>query len=192
MDDFASTRLVTDRLRIASARLEDAAALATYYGKNRAHLAPWEPTRAPEAVTEEYWRRRLAQYDEDHRRGAALHLLMRRSETPTGPVVGTIDLSQIARGPFQACYLGFGLDEEMVGQSLMFEALRVTLNFAFSQVALHRIMANHLPENLRSGRLLRRLGFAAEGYARDYLFINGEWRDHVLTAFTNPNPTLPH
>ncbi|MFV8766233.1 30S ribosomal protein S5 alanine N-acetyltransferase, partial [Yersinia enterocolitica] len=24
-----------------------------------------------------------------------------------------------------------------------------------------------------------------EGYAKDYLLIDGQWRDHVLTALTN-------
>ena len=52
-------------------------------------------------------------------------------------------------------------------------------------------MANYIPHNERSGRLLRRLGFMVEGYARDYLFINGAWRDHILTALTNPNPRPP-
>ncbi len=47
---------------------------------------------------------------------------------------------------------------------------------------LHRVMATHLPENLRSARLLRRLGFAVEGYARDFLQINGRWRDTVLLS----------
>jgi ribosomal-protein-alanine N-acetyltransferase len=46
-------------------------------------------------------------------------------------------------------------------------------------------MANYVPTNERSGRLLRRLGFVVEGYARDYLFIGGRFQDHVLTALTN-------
>jgi ribosomal-protein-alanine N-acetyltransferase len=25
-----------------------------------------------------------------------------------------------------------------------------------------------------------------EGYARDYLFLDGVWQDHVLTSLTNP------
>ena len=49
---------------------------------------------------------------------------------------------------------------------------------------IHRIMANYMPHNQRSGNLLARLGFEKEGYAKDYLLIDGEWRDHVLTALT--------
>jgi ribosomal-protein-alanine N-acetyltransferase len=26
-----------------------------------------------------------------------------------------------------------------------------------------------------------------EGYARDYLYINGCWEDHILTSRTNPD-----
>ena len=46
-------------------------------------------------------------------------------------------------------------------------------------------MANYMPHNHRSGKLLERLGFEREGYAKDYLLIDGQWRDHVLTALTN-------
>jgi ribosomal-protein-alanine N-acetyltransferase len=47
-------------------------------------------------------------------------------------------------------------------------------------------MANYMPENKRSARVLEKLGFEKEGMARDYLKIAGEWRDHVLTAKINP------
>ncbi len=43
-----------------------------------------------------------------------------------------------------------------------------------------------MPENERSARLLARLGFVRVGLARNYLFINGAWRDHVLTERINP------
>ncbi|MEK6579500.1 MAG: 30S ribosomal protein S5 alanine N-acetyltransferase, partial [Bdellovibrionota bacterium] len=35
--------------------------------------------------------------------------------------------------------------------------------------------------------ILKRLGFETEGLAKDYLFIGGRWRDHVLNSLTNPN-----
>jgi len=69
----------------------------------------------------------------------------------------------------------------------MAEALRALIAYAFGELGFHRIMANYIPTNERSGLLLRRLGFVVEGYARDYLEIDGAWRDHVLTSLTNPN-----
>ena len=68
----------------------------------------------------------------------------------------------------------------------MYEALRASLDYVFQVLNLHRVMANFMPHNARSNGLLRRLGFTVEGYARDYLYIDGAWRDHVLTSLTNP------
>ncbi len=39
--------------------------------------------------------------------------------------------------------------------------------------------------------VLARLGFRVEGLAKDYLFIDGAWRDHQLTALTNPGFSEP-
>ena len=68
----------------------------------------------------------------------------------------------------------------------MHEALTAAIAYMFDVKALHRIQANHLPENARSAALLPRLGFVREGLAKDYLFIANRWRDHVLNALCNP------
>jgi len=59
------------------------------------------------------------------------------------------------------------------------------------ELQLHRIMANYVPTNDKSARLLRRLGFSVEGYAPDYLFLDGVWKDHILTSLHHPNPSEP-
>jgi ribosomal-protein-alanine N-acetyltransferase len=105
---------------------------------------------------------------------------------PEGPVIGTVNLTQIARGPVQSCNLGYGLDEREQGQGLMVEALRAVIPHAFDGLNLHRIQASYMPENARSARVLEKLGFVVEGRARDYIRINGVWRDHVLTGLINP------
>lgn len=63
----------------------------------------------------------------------------------------------------------------------MFEGAGHCIDIMF-RFGLHRIMANYCPENVRSGKLLARLGFEQEGLARDYLYLNGRWRDHILTS----------
>ena len=52
-------------------------------------------------------------------------------------------------------------------------------------------MANYVPRNTRSAAVLERLGFTIEGEAKDYLYINGVWEDHVLTSLTNQDWTAP-
>jgi ribosomal-protein-alanine N-acetyltransferase len=102
-----------------------------------------------------------------------------------GPILGTCNYTNIVRGAFHACHLGYQIGREHEGQGLMAEALRAANQFMFDVLRLHRIMANFRPENDRSRRLLQRLGFVEEGLARAYLFIDGAWRDHVLTSLTN-------
>ena len=71
------------------------------------------------------------------------------------------------------------------GKGYMLEAVRGAVRFAFQDLRLHRVMANYVPRNRRSARVLRQAGFEIEGYARAYLCLNGRWEDHVLTAITN-------
>lgn len=68
----------------------------------------------------------------------------------------------------------------------MSEIIEAGLRYVFEVLGLHRVMANYLPANTRSETLLLRLGFEKEGYAKSYLKIAGQWRDHVLTARINP------
>jgi ribosomal-protein-alanine N-acetyltransferase len=83
--------------------------------------------------------------------------------------------------------LGFAIDREFEGRGLMREALAASIDWLFGTLNLHRVQASHRPENERSRRLLARLGFEREGLARQYLFIDGAWRDHVINAKLNPN-----
>jgi hypothetical protein len=74
----------------------------------------------------------------------------------------------------------------------MFEVAQAGIAYMFDIVGLHRIMANHMPANVRSEKLLRRLGFEREGVARAYLKINGPWEDHVLNALVNEHHNEEH
>ncbi len=83
------------------------------------------------------------------------------------------------------------MDAEHQGEGYMHEALAAAIEYVFTDLNIHRIQANYQPSNHRSGRLLERLGFAIEGYARNYLLIDGAYRDHILTSLTNPDWQQP-
>jgi ribosomal-protein-alanine N-acetyltransferase len=109
-------------------------------------------------------------------------------------VIGTIGLSEIVRGPLGQAYVGYGLAADEQRKGVMTEALRAVSMVAFETMRLHQLAANYVPTNEASGRVLRRSGFVVCGYVRDYLYIDGAWRDHVLTVLTDPSgrpPDLP-
>jgi len=183
----ALPRLVTPRLVLRVPMPDDAEALAAFASDNRAHFAPWDPERDDAYFTVAGCRSRLELMLQEAVAGRSLPLVLVRRQGTPGAIIGQCTFSGITGYPFHAAYLGYGLDHRSVGQGLMTEALGAAIDYCFRTLNLHRIMANHLPSNVRSANLLRRLGFVPEGYARDYLLIAGRWQDHVLTALTNPD-----
>jgi ribosomal-protein-alanine N-acetyltransferase len=182
----ALPHLETERLLLTLPPQEAAPRMLAFYEENREHLARWSPRPPTGYYTERYWRERLAQARQEFERDLAMKLvLFGREAGSSGPVLGVCNFTNFVRGPFQACYLGYSLDHRFEGRGIMYEALRAATGYVFDTLRLHRIMANYLPVNERSGRLLRRLGFRVEGYAQDYLLIDGRWQDHILTALTN-------
>ncbi|KYF95869.1 alanine acetyltransferase, partial [Sorangium cellulosum] len=178
----SSVCIETPRLRLSIPPPELAGRYLDYFERNREHLARWDPPRPEGFYTEAFWRERLQRDRDDLDADRALRLAIQRRGAPGGEVIGICNFNQFVRGAFQAATLGYSLDQRAVGSGVMSEALEAALAYMFDTLGFHRVMANYLPYNERSGRLLRRLGFVVEGYARDYLFIDGAWRDHVLTA----------
>ena len=76
------------------------------------------------------------------------------------------------------------MGEQFAGQGLMTEAVGVVLPFFFDTLGLHRLQAAFLPHNIASRRVLEKNGFREEGFAENYLQIDGKWADHVLFALT--------
>lgn len=188
MLDKSPVLLTTERLHLMLLPPDAAERVLAYHEANKDHLGPVSPARPATFFSAAYWRTRLAQDREDYRHDLSLRvfLLPRGQPLALAPVIGNATLAHIRRGPLQAADLGYGLDHRYEGKGLMTEALRAFCDFGFSAMGLHRLQASHLPENLRSAAVLRRLGFVPEGYARDFLLINGQWRDHVLNSLVAP------
>ena len=174
----------TDRLIVSLPRDDLATARLDFSIRNREHLKQWNPPDPDGVYTLPYWQDAVVKCAAAFEARSAIRFWLMPREQPDR-VVGSIGYSQISRGPFCACILGYQIDRECEGHGLMSEALRAGNRYMFDEQKLHRIAANYRPENVRSGRLLAKLGFRIEGFAKDYLFIDGAWRDHVLTSITN-------
>lgn len=99
-------------------------------------------------------------------------------------LVGVINVSQIIRGFFQSAFLGYYVFEPFARNKYMGEGLSLVLNEAFMKLDLHRLEANIQPKNIRSKKLVKRLGFRLEGFSPKYLQVDGKWCDHERWAIT--------
>ena len=172
-------------VRLVTAK--DARALAEYYSKNSDFLRIWEPLREGGYHSVESWKRRVQEWIKEQSLGCSAYFIS--YDKSADAIIAICSLTNIVRGPFQACNIGHSISEEHQGKGLMKELCRHVIDHAFNQLNLNRIMANYMPINRRSEDLLRSLEFTREGIAKKYLFINGKWEDHVLTSLINPSNT---
>lgn len=177
--------LESDRLLLRMGQTADAPEILRYYRDNQAHLAPFDPARPPEFYTETFWYEQVARNHHEYQTDQSLRLFLFRRSEPAR-IIGVVNFTAFLRGISQYCNLGYALAAEAVGNGYLTEIMPLALGYVFDELALHRVQANYMPHNEKSGALLKRLGFVVEGYARDYLYINGAWRDHILTSKTNP------
>ena len=197
---LARYEITTARLRLVAGDPDLAPAVCEFQRRNRQHFARWDPPTADSFYTPEAQSARVTlgvtafQNDTAYRYWLIDATRCGGARLPSSDVevIGSLHFSQVSRGAFQSAMLGYALDEAHVGQGLMTEAITAGLEEMFSpRVNLHRVQAAYRPENLRSAAVLERLGFAFEGLAPDYLFIDGAWRDHRVMALRNAGFARP-
>ena len=161
-------------------RFADFASWAKLRSESREFLSKWEPVWADDELTRGAFRRRIKRYHKETRLDSAyIFFVFRRSDDT---LMGGVTLSNVRRGVTQCCALGYWIGARFARQGYMQDALRALIPFVFTTLGLHRIEAACLPENEPSRNLLSKIGFRVEGLAKNYLLINGEWKDHVLLA----------
>jgi [ribosomal protein S5]-alanine N-acetyltransferase len=179
-----TTLVQSERLLLRLPEDGDVPRVVRYYRDNREHLQPWSPRFSAEIFEPNYWLDQVAERQAELEAGLGARAFIFRKDDPA-TVIGNLSLNQVQRGPAQYCLMGYSLAAAAQGQGYMVEAVCAAVGYAFRVLSLHRVMANYMPHNVRSAAVLRRAGFTVEGYARDYILINGRWEDHVLTAMVN-------
>jgi len=172
-------------MEILTSQQKHAALLADFYARNSKRFSHWQPRVSADHHSEDSWRRRLLERERDFQEGRAAHFIGLEDNR----VVGSCSLTNIVYSPGFYCYMGYCVDADHEGKGMMIRIVSHAIDYAFNNLRLNRISANYMPRNARSARLLQKLGFEKEGYARRYLHINGRWEDHILTALLNSKYT---
>ena len=168
------------RVTIRPLDLVDAEAMLGLRIKNRNFLAPFEPYRSEIAYTLTGQRQQIAAdqdaFAADKRFAFGIFL--------GDDLVGRVSLDNVVRGAWQNATIGYFVDQERNGLGIGTDAVREAVAYGFDEGELHRIQAGVMPRNLRSIRVLEKVGFRHEGVSLRYLQINRVWEDHNMYALT--------
>lgn len=154
--------------------------------ESRAFLTPWEPTWPADDLTRGAFRRRMRRNAREMREDLGYPFLIFRSADRA--LIGGVTLSNVRRGVAQAANLGYWIGAPYARKGHMTAAVAALIPFAHGPLRVRRLEAACLPNNAASVRLLEKLNFAREGYARQYLCIAGIWQDHLMFAHLEGDP----
>ena len=164
----AATRLIS---------VNDVERLADLQLTGRPFFALWELVRADPYFTVAGQQAEVENALARHSRGEALpHVILDEDSQ----VVGRITFSGITYGAFQSCNMGYWVAQESNGRGYATEAVRAMTVCAFEELGLHRVQAETLMPNVRSQRVLERVGFMRYGSAPQYLKKADRWQDHLM------------
>lgn len=186
---WALARDVTPELRdrdilLRGARNSDFAAWQSVRRQSWEFLKPFEPRWGEADLKKVVFDARLRRCRSEAKSGHEYSFLIFLCDGDDQVLVGGITLSNIRRRSAQMANLGYWMSAESAGNGIMTRAVGMLLPFVFNTLRLHRIQAACLPHNIASRCVLEKNGFREEGYAENYLQIDGAWQDHVLYALS--------
>lgn len=162
---------------------ENSDELLDYNIRNKEHLRIYEPARDDSFYTLEVQRKILIEEYKQYLNGTTLNCGIYKDSR----LIGKIRLSNIVHGAFRSGFIGYSIDEKEQGRGHMKEAVELLVDYSFNEMDLHRVEASTLVSNIKSQRVLLGCEFVELGINRDYLFINGGWKDHITYYRTNKN-----
>lgn len=165
---------------LRSLTVEDAEDMVQLLLRNREYWSVYEPSHRDSYFTPAVQREKIREsiYQARENREYSVGIF----EHNTKKLIGHISVYSVKRMPFLSALVGYSIDEAYVGKGIATEAVKLMAIFGFEQLRLHRIEAYVSPDNLGSIRVLEKTGFHQEGLLKQFLYINGEWKDHYYYA----------
>lgn len=176
--------LLGPRVTLRAPRPSDYAQWSALRRASRDFLKPFEPRWSETDLGRRVYLSRLRRARQEAREGTDYSFFIFTGRESDLQLVGGITLSNVRRRAAQFVNLGYWMGQAFAGQGLMTEAVGVVVPYCFDTLGLHRIHAAFLPDNMASRRVLEKNRFREEGFAENYLQIDGKWADHVLFGLT--------
>jgi RimJ/RimL family protein N-acetyltransferase len=167
----------TERLLLRKYEDRDLADIVEYSSAADFWLArnlDWEPT---EEGVKAYYESRRDLYPESYPEWLDLVIELKAE----GKVVGNVGIGVADREQGHAS-VGWLLGCHYRGQGIATEAVRSLVTFGFESMGLHRIYARTGSRNIRSWRLMERIGMRREAHFRRSHKVEGEWDDEFIYA----------
>jgi ribosomal-protein-alanine N-acetyltransferase len=159
----------------------DARAWQEVRRRNADWLRPWEATVPPGDTSAPRTFRALVR---DLRRQARDNRALPFAVTVENVFAGQVTVTNIVGGSARWAQVGYWVDRRYAGQNVIPTAVALVVDYCLLELRLHRIEVAIRPENSASLRVVEKLGLTEVGYAKGYLHIDGDWRDHRLFAVT--------
>lgn len=152
--------------------------------RNDRWTGPWDSTRPPEADGPGMsFAEMVADFTRQARQGRMLPWFITYTEPGAKPALaGQMTISGITYGSARWAQAGYWVDELWAGRGIVPTALAMAGDYCFRDLRLHRLEVAIRPENVKSLRVVEKLGFRREGVVPRYLHVDGDWRDHVMFA----------
>lgn len=174
------------QLELAPMRASHQAAWERVREVNASWLRPWEATLPPGAqqgpATYRALVRALGRQAKEGRLLPWLIFLLPDDPHRQPQLVGQLTVSGIVGGSAAWGQIGYWVDQQVAGRGIVPTAVALATDYCFDVLHLHRIEIAIRPENIKSLRVVAKLGFRPEGLRPRYLHIDGDWRDHLVFA----------
>ncbi len=172
-------KIETKRLHLSAPTSLDAEEYATYLIANREFQQRYS-SNDPKNFEAETWRRFFGNETLRRLQRESLTLLVRCQDN--NAIIGACHFSGFLWQRYQHCSLGYHLAEAAQGHGYMTEAVAAAVEYVAKQWSVHRVQAFYDPANIKSAKLLERVGFRVEGTMQSYLHLNDEWHDCTMAA----------
>jgi ribosomal-protein-alanine N-acetyltransferase len=148
----------TARLSLREPADTDLEALRDYYRRNAERFAPFEPVVPDTVADQAAW---IAARHAERRGGRATSFLA--FDRASSQLAGIVILNGLSAENGLSAMLSYSIDGGLEGRGYASEAVRRVIDYAAQDLGVRSLTAYYHPANVRSGRLLERLGFTIVG-----------------------------